>query len=160
MTDNPTAEGGPTLVPDVALVLPRSEFVYEALVDIAPNTAIGEAPLGRRFIVPILGGSFAGPRIRGRVMPGGADRQLQRRDGMKSLDALYELQTEDGAIITVHNRVLIDTAVTDSPYQFSTLDITAPNGPHAWLNRGVFIGMRHGLPPTRKAVLIRVFQVV
>ena len=107
------------------------------------------------------GGSFEGPNIRGTVLPGGADRQLIRKDGVRQLDALYELQADDGAVITVRNRVLIDDQGSGRPrYAFSTLEITAPEGPHAWLNRGVYVGTLDSLRPQRAAVLIRVFKVV
>ena len=85
----------------------EAEACWEALVEIAPTRLLGEGPLGERRIVPITGGHFAGPRIRGRVLPGGADRQLIRRDGVKRLEALYEIEAEDGAVITVLNRVVI-----------------------------------------------------
>jgi hypothetical protein len=150
----------PPLAPEIRLVPPATEFTYEAIVDIAPTVAIGAAPLGMRAMVPILGGQFAGPRLRGKVLPGGADRQLLRADGVKLLDALYELQADDGAVITVRNRVLIDAPPGGPRYAFSMLEITAPEGPHAWLNRGVFVGTLHGLMPQRQAVLIRVFRVV
>ena len=57
-------------------------------------------------MVPITGGTFEGPNIRGTVLAGGADRQLLRGDGVRTLDALYELQTDDGAIFTVRNQLL------------------------------------------------------
>ncbi len=150
----------PPLAPQVPLDPPRTEFVYEAIVDIAPTIEIGEAPLGRRAMVPITGGQFAGPNIRGKVLAGGADRQLLRHDGVKLLDALYELQTDDGAIITVRNQVTIDATPGRPRYVFSALNIVAPEGPHAWLNRGVFVGTLTSLRPAREAVLIRVFRVV
>ena len=143
------------------LVPPRTEFVYEAVVDIAPTVPLGDSPLGERRIVPITGGTFEGPNIRGKVLPGGADRQLIRKDGVRRLDALYEMQADDGAIITVRNQVLIAPGTGGAPdYRFSTLEITAPEGPHAWLNRLVFVGTLHSLRPTREAVLVRVFKVV
>ena len=58
---------------EIPLVAPGTEFVWEALVEIAPTQLLGEGPLGERRIVPITGGHFAGPRIRGRVLPGGAE---------------------------------------------------------------------------------------
>lgn len=146
---------------DVPLVPPRTEFVYEAVVEIAPTAMLGQSPLGERRIVPITGGMFEGPNIRGKVLPGGADRQLVRKDGVRRLDALYEMQAEDGAVITVRNSVLIAPGEGGAPdYRFSTLDITAPEGPHAWLNRLVFVGTLHSLRPGREAVLVRVFKVV
>lgn len=148
------------LAGDVPLVLPRTEFVYQAVVEIAPTAMLGDSPLGERRIVLITGGAFEGPNIRGKVLPGGADRQLIRKDGVRRLDALYEMQADDGAVITVRNQVLIDPGRGGPDYRFSTLDITAPEGPHAWLNRLVFVGTLNSLRPGREAVLIRVFKVV
>jgi hypothetical protein len=49
-------------------------------------------------------GSFAGERLSGRVLPGGADWQVIRADGVADLDARYALETTDGALIYVRNR--------------------------------------------------------
>ena len=149
--------GGP--LSDVPIILPRTEFVYEALVDLEPMLKLGEGPLGERRIIPIVGGTFAGPRIKGTILNGGADRQLVRKDGARLLNALYELKADDGAIITVNNRVLLDKREDGSTYGFSHIDIIAPEGPHDWLNHLVFVGTLHSLAPQPK-VLIRVFSLV
>jgi hypothetical protein len=138
---------------------PRPEFVYEAEVDIAPRQSLGASALGERFMVPILGGRFEGPRLRGRVLPGGADRQLLRPDGVKELDALYEMQADDGAVITVHNCVLIDDKVQPERYARSVVQLRAPAGPHEWLNRRVFVGTLQSLQPGRAAVRITVYEL-
>ena len=153
------AQGGGPLAADVPLVLPRTEFVWEAVVDLAPTMMLGEGPMGERRMVPITGGTFTGPRIRGRVLPGGADRQLIRKDGVRRLDALYEMQAEDGAVITVHNKVVVAPVQGAEDYRHSTLEITAPEGPHAWINRLAFVGTLHSLRP-RMAVLVRVYSLV
>lgn len=146
----------------IPMVLPRTEFVYEAICDLEPSLQLGQSPFGERFMVPIVGGTFEGPGLRGRVLPGGADRQLLRRDGAKALDAVYELQTHDGAIISVRNRVL--TRAQKDPaqprYAFSTLEIIAPDGPYGWLNDYVYVGTLNSLRPARQAVAIRVYRVV
>jgi hypothetical protein len=64
---------------------------------------LGDTALGRRRIIPIVGGSFQGERLNGRVLPGGADWQLVRSDGVAELDARYVLETSDGARIYVMN---------------------------------------------------------
>lgn len=151
------ASGGP--LSDLPIVLPQTEFVYEAICTHQAPIDIGAAPLGNRRIINITGGEFAGPRLKGKVLPGGADRQLLRGDGVRQLDALYELQTDDGAIITVHNKVLIDAPKDGPRYAFSVLELTAPSGPHEWLNRRVFVGTLHSMQPEPK-VLIRVFSLV
>ncbi len=138
---------------------PLCEFVYEAIVDIADVQNLGQSLQGQRFIVNILGGEFSGPRMKGRVLPGGADRQLLRPDGVKELDALYEMQTDDGAVITVHNQVVVDMPASEQRYARSVVKFRAPAGPYEWLNRRVFVGTLESLKPAKNAVKITVFQL-
>lgn len=139
--------------------MPKTEFVYEAIVELEPRVSLGQSPLGERFMIGITGGVFAGPKIKGTVLPGGADRQLLRKDGALALNALYELKADDGAIITINNRVLISKRPDGSRYAFSTLDVIAPEGPHAWLNQLVLVGTLTSMPGEPR-VLIRVFSLV
>ena len=60
---------------------------------------IGAVPHGTRATVPIAGGRFEGPRLRGRVVPGGGDWTLLRTDGVLELDLRLTLETDDGALI-------------------------------------------------------------
>jgi hypothetical protein len=136
---------------------PRLQHVYDAFVDIGPRRELGRSARGERFIIPILGGSFEGPCLQGRVLPGGADRQLLRADGVKELDALYEMETQDGAVITVHNRVLIEDPSPDGRYARSVVRLAAPEGPYAWLNRRIFVGTLTPLQPQRQGVKISVY---
>ncbi len=73
-------------------------------VTLEPIRDLGETPLGRRRIIGITGGSFSGPRLQGRILPGGADWQVIRSDGVACLDARYTLETVDGALIYVNNQ--------------------------------------------------------
>ena len=141
------------------LALPKTRFVYEAVVELLPTRALGQGPLGARRIVPITGGTFEGPDICGKVLPGGADRQLVRGDGLLMLDAFYEMETDDGAVITVRNSAKVHYAPDGRREAFSTLDITAPTGPHDWLNRGVHVGTVDVMRPEREAVVVRVYQL-
>lgn len=145
----------------IPMYLPRTEFVLEAVVEVGGNSALGNGPLGERRMVAITGGTFEGPGLRGTVLPnGGMDRQLIRRDGIKILDALYELKTHDGAVLTVHNKVIVDESIKPR-YAFSAVEIAAPDGPYAWLNRVQLVGMHAGsLRPARQAVVIRIYKLV
>ena len=141
-------------------VAPQARLLLEAAVTVAARQDLGQAPTGERFIIPITGGRFwGGPgfeALQGQVLPGGADRQLLRADGVKELDALYELQCTDGSVITVRNRVLIDETVSPR-YARSTLQLTVPQGPHAGLNRRVIVGTLQTLRPQAEAVLVRMW---
>ena len=80
------------------------QALFRAEITLAPAQELGEAPGGRRRIIPITGGRFEGERLSGRVLPGGADWQVVRPDGVADLDARYTLETGDGALIYVRNR--------------------------------------------------------
>ncbi|MDQ2095025.1 DUF3237 domain-containing protein [Rhodalgimonas zhirmunskyi] len=142
----------PAIAPDLSLI-------WTAIVDIAPREDLGQGPTGQRYIVPILGGKFfAGPGIdglSGTVLPGGADRQLIAPDGFKTLDALYEMQTDDGTVLTIHNHVKVDETAPSALYRRSVIEVTAPSGRLDWMNRRVFLGTLELAHPDREAVIIR-----
>ena len=60
---------------------------------------IGTVPTGKRVTAPVTSGTFEGPRLRGKVLPGGADWTLLRSDGVLELDLRLTLETDDGALI-------------------------------------------------------------
>lgn len=142
--------------------LPQTEFVYEAIVDLEPAVQLGMSPYGDRRMVPIAGGTFEGVNgLRGKVLAGGADRQLVRRDGAVNLDAVYELQTHDGVVISVRNRVLSRPAKDNQArYAFSHVELTVADGSYGWLNNFAYVGTLDSLRPNRAAVVIRVYKLV
>ncbi len=88
------------------LPTPRLEFIFAARVSVATPLELGDVGKGGRRIVAITGGNFSGPQLRGEVLPGGADWQVLRSDGVAELEARYTLRTEDGALIYVRNQAL------------------------------------------------------
>jgi hypothetical protein len=73
-------------------------------VTVATPLSIGAVPHGTRRTVPIAGGDFEGPRLRGSVLPGGsADWTLLRPDGVLELDLRAMLQTDDGGLISMRS---------------------------------------------------------
>ena len=81
----------------------KLEPLLRAEITLAPAQELGDAPLGRRRIIPITGGRFRGERLAGRVLPGGADWQVVCGDGLSQLEARYTLETDDGALVYVRN---------------------------------------------------------
>lgn len=134
----------------------QTEFVYEAIVSIADAVNVGPTPRGNRLYIPITGGTFSGPRLRGSILPGGADWQTVRPDGVVEVDALYSIRTDDGTVIIVHNRGLI---AEGGAYMRTALRFEAPEGPHAWLNQAQFLSAIAG-GPRPGTVAIRVFRVL
>jgi len=132
--------------------LPELEFAFITHVDVAPIVDFGETPRGHRRVVPILGGTFEGPRLRGEVLPG-ADWQVVRPDGVLELEARYALKTDDGALISMVNRCLRRA----SPEVMARLNAGEPVDPsevyfrttptfetsssrYAWLMDSIFLG--------------------
>src|SRR5579863_9202436 len=93
-------------MPSNELATPGLDFVFEARVGVGPPQDLGDVGKGARRIVPITGGEFSGPQMRGEVLPGGADWQVLRHDGVAELEARYTLQTDDNALIYVRNHAL------------------------------------------------------
>ncbi len=89
-----------------AEALPELEFIFSAHVTVDPPLELGDIGKGGRRIIPITGGEFSGPQLRGMVLPGGADWQILRSDGVAELEARYTLRTDDGALIYVRNHAL------------------------------------------------------
>lgn len=133
----------------------RSRFAFEASVTVDAPQVIGPSAHGLRRIVPIRGGEVTGPLLQGKVLPGGADWQFVRPDGVLQIEAKYTLQATDGTLIMVTNRGLRHgppevieklargEAVAPSLYYFRTsAEMEAPlDSKHAWLNRALFIGV-------------------
>jgi hypothetical protein len=131
---------------------------------------LGDTPYGERRIIDIHGGTVEGPRLRGKVLPGGADWQIVRADGVVHLTARYTIESDAGALVLVNaegyrhgppdvmERLARDETVDPSLYYFRTFMRFETGHPSAsWLNRILAIG--RGARANR-AVRIEVFKVL
>ena len=141
--------------------MPGIEFAFSAHVLLEPTREIGPTPYGIRRRIPIIGGSFEGPRIRGKVLAGGADWQLQRADDYTLIEADYMIEAEDGTPIHVRNRGLTNSRVKGATARYlrTVPEFEAPTGPHEWLNQSVFVGSLQGLSGGPPAVMVHVFRL-
>ncbi|MCR5130221.1 MAG: DUF3237 domain-containing protein [Prevotella sp.] len=124
---------------------PSLEFVMQLRVTIGKPFTLGDTPHGRRNVIPITGGTFQGPSLKGTILNGGADYQMMSSDGHRNeLEAIYTIQTEDGCYIHVRNRGIIAES-TDAEGRKSTYFRAAPqfeapaDSPYAWLNDALFV---------------------
>lgn len=122
-------------------------------VQAGPVLNPGAGRVGQRRIVPIAGGRVSGPRINGRILPGGADWMTISQDGVVLMDARYALETDDGAIIdlidqgyrhgpeAVMKRLAAGEVVpADAYYMRSSVRLETGHSDYAFVNRMVFIG--------------------
>ena len=149
---------------------PGLELLFELRATLAAPILVGEVPEGARRVVPISGGTFEGMRLRGTLVPGGADWQYRRADGVMMVEAQYLLRTDDGVIIQVNNRGMrhgpeavmrrlgAGESVDPAEYYFrATPRLSAPAGRYEWLNRRLFLCSGARLPD---AVLLWFYEVL
>jgi hypothetical protein len=145
------------------------EPAFDVSVLVGEPIIVGEVAAGLRRVIPIIGGEFRGPKMSGKVMPGGADFQVIRHDGVTELVAQYTLQTDDGAVIYVVNRgyrhgpkevmerLIRGEEVEEGSYYFRcTPTFETGSEQYAFLNRMIYIGTGVRKP---SSVEIRIFEV-
>ena len=120
--------------------MPELELVMTLRVEIAPAREVGELDGGFRRVIPITGGSFTGPAIQGEVLPGGADWNLTRPDGVAEVWARYTLRTDDGVLVGVTNAGLIVPQPDGSLYARTSPQFEVAGERYAWLRRSIFVG--------------------
>jgi hypothetical protein len=145
--------GGPSIqnrLPD-----PRLTRVFRLEATLGEPVDLGDTARGRRRIVPLTGGTFAGTELNGRLLAGAsADWQIVLPDGTALGDVRYTLQTDDGALLYVQSwgvrhgsaevlaRLGRGEEVDASEYTFRTSTrIETAARALDWLNRGVFVGV-------------------
>lgn len=131
----------------------RTRHLFTLRLRVGGSQAIGVTPVGDRRIGLVEGGTFEGERLRGTVLPGGADWIIGRPDGAMVLDVRLVLHTEDGAMIgltyrglrhgpkDVMDRMARGEPVDPGSYYFRTVgsfETAAPR--YEWLNRIWAIG--------------------
>jgi Protein of unknown function (DUF3237) len=151
-------------------VLISQDPIFRIRADLAEVMHFGATPYGDRRVIDILGGTVQGPKLSGRVLPGGADWQIVRADGVVHLQARYTAETETGGRILIDaegyrhgpaevmERLARDETVDPSLYYFRTfMRFETADPASAWLNRILAIGKgaRH-----KGAVRIEVFEVL
>lgn len=127
---------------------PKLEFLFEEKVLLEPVLALGLTTYGNRRIINIVGGTFEGPKLKGKILSGGADWQTVRSDGTADLVAHYTLRTDDGALINIVNKgsrhtspdVLArmangETVDPKEYYMRTAATIEVPDEKYQWLNK-------------------------
>src|ERR1700680_4185564 len=82
----------------------KTELLFKISLVVPPTLDVGETPYGRRRIARVTGGTFEGRKLKGRVLDGGGDWLLLRRDGVLQLDVRITLETADKHLIYMSYR--------------------------------------------------------
>ena len=143
--------------------------VFSIAADVAPAIEVGATPFGERRLIPILGGRVSGPRLTGKVLPGGTDYQSIRDEGLADIHARYVIETEAGSRVYVENtgirrgppdliaRLKRGEPVDPALIYFRTVPRFETGDPDlAWLMRSIFVCAGTRLPDQ---VLLDIYEV-
>ena len=153
----------------IASVNPSLNFLYTSIIEVEIPLSVGKTACGERRIINISGGAFEGPGLSGKVLPGGADWQVIRNDGVTELEAKYTLEAGDGALIYVTNwglrhgpaetmeKIAAGQEVDPAEYYFRTTPrFETGSSKYQWLNK--LVAVASGERRASK-VIITVYEV-
>lgn len=141
---------------------PQLEFALQLRVTLGETFSIDNTQHGRRTVIPITGGTFEGPMLKGTILNGGADYQLNA-ENRTELEAIYCIKTDDGTYIHVRNRGIIANgkdADGNSTFYFKAApQFEAPaDSPYGWLNNALFV-CSPAFTPEFKGIVLNVWKV-
>jgi hypothetical protein len=142
---------------------PELEFALQLKVTLGEAFGIDNTQHGRRTVIPITGGTFEGPLLKGTIINGGADYQLANAQGRTELEAIYCIKTDDGVYIHVRNRGIIANA-TDADGKPSFYFRAAPqfeapaDSKYGWLNNSLFV-CAPDFSPGFQGIVLNVWRV-
>ena len=138
--------------PGPAAPAPRLTHVFSLHGELAAPVEYGRVDGLRKRFIPVTGGLVFGPRLQGRVLPGGGDWQAVGEDGLSQIMARYSLELADGTRVGVTNtgvrtaspevmeKLVAGIEVPPDAYYFRTNPVfEVADGVHAWLRRHLFV---------------------
>lgn len=136
----------------------EADLVFELNVEVGEVQEVGKTPKGFLRLIPITGGTFSGPQIRGKVISGGYDWNTALNDDMAHVFAKYALQTDDGVFISVENEGYLDFRAQNSVIK-TTPRFQVADGKYDWLRSGVFVGSLEAGQAKTPGVCIKIYRM-
>lgn len=143
---------------------PTLEYVMQLNVSLGEAYQVGATSFGFRNVIPITGGTFEGPKLKGTILPGGADWQLMDNEtGRTNIEAIYSIMTDDGAYIHIRNNGIIASGQDENGnptfYFRCAPKFEAPaDSKYAWLNNSLFV-CAPGFGGPQGTITLRVWKV-
>jgi len=119
----------------------KTEFLMDAIFDVATPQTVGP-----RRIVPVTGGTFEGPKLKGTALGGGGDWILLRPDGASELSVRVTLKTDDDQLINLTYRGLLFTPKGGELYLRTTPVFETGAAKYEWLNKIIAVGVGKSVP--------------
>jgi len=134
----------------------RSEFLLDLVVTTGAASDVG-SPGASRAVIPVTGGTFDGPNLRGTVIPPGGDWTARRQDGSLGLDVRLMLQTDDGQKIGAEWRGVYYAPPGAAEYARILPMFETGAAKYAWLNHIVTVGVHRPMPGK---VAYRIYRIL
>lgn len=134
----------------------KYELLFEAHLDIGDQQVVGEAPEGRRAIVPITGKTFSGPKLKGEIISG-ADWMLGHSTTTTKLDIRILMKTDDGELIYLKSMGFFHQNEDGTYYLRTAPFFETGSKKYEWLNHIVSVGV--GKFKKDGGVLFKIYQI-
>lgn len=146
----------------------KLDYLMTYRAELKPPVDVGPGPLSTRQVYDVTGGTFEGPKLRGTILPSGADWLQIGSDGVGRLDVRATFATDDGAHIYMQYFGVLDFAAIveklakgedtefGEAYFMTTPRFETGDARYAWLNR--IVAVAEGLGGTGW-VEYRVYQL-
>lgn len=139
-------------------MLLEAELVIELEVELGEVQEVGSTPKGFLRLIPITGGTFSGPNIKGRILPGGYDWNTTLSDGTAHVLAKYAVQTDDGVCISIENEGVLGAEAEQHVIK-TTPRFQVADGKYDWLRSGVFVGGLEAGRSEMPSVCIKIYKL-
>jgi hypothetical protein len=118
----------------------ESEFLYKITLSLDKPIDTGKSPFGTRIGYPIKGGTFEGPKMKGKVLAIGEDWLLKVDETTNKLDVRLVLETEDGQLIACTYPGIVHTNEDKTNYWRITPTFQTSSKNYEWLNYVIAVG--------------------
>lgn len=118
----------------------RAEKIMSLHVELGEPRVVGSTPEGLLTIIPIMGGSFEGPLLKGRVCSGGADWNTAISVTLAHVHAKYWIETDDHKVISVENEGFINPQRQDAVIRTTPCFTCDMKGRYAFLMHDTYVG--------------------
>jgi hypothetical protein len=132
----------------------KSEFLLDMILETGGG---GSGTMGTRTIVSVTGGTFEGPKLKGTVLPPGADYVTSITPTFRKLDVRTIFLTDDQQKIYVTYGGVLSTPAGGERYWRTTPMFETSAEKYKWLNEIVCVGVPFEVP---SRVSYRVFRIL
>jgi Protein of unknown function (DUF3237) len=117
------------------------ELLYKIDLSLEKGVELGKTPIGTRVIFSIKGGTFEGPKLKGKVKPIGGDWVLRLDSLTTKLDVRLLLETDDGQLISSTYTGFVHKNTDGTTYWRITPVFETSSNKYAWLNYLIAVGV-------------------